>query len=205
MIPSRVMKRVLITGFLTALIGGVVFLLVKSSDPPPAQQPHSSNDTSANTLLPNKTSGQTSTTVNVAQSSKTLIANANFLDTSIPSGTSTSRPAPLTLISRPPDFTNLPPETVLENMRAVFRSYHSMFRENPIGTNPEITRALNGENPKQTRFLNEEDGLRVSGSGELVDSWGTAFFFHQLSGAEMEIRSAGPDRLMWTSDDLLIK
>ena len=80
-----------------------------------------------------------------------------------------------------------------------------MFGSNPVGTNPEITRTLSGENPRQVKFLKPESGLRVNSNGELVDPWGTAFFFHQLSGTEMEIRSAGPDRKMWTSDDLVTK
>ena len=45
----------------------------------------------------------------------------------------------------------------------------------------------------------------VNEKGELVDPWGTPYFFHQLSAMEMEIRSAGPDRIMWTEDDLVIK
>jgi hypothetical protein len=47
--------------------------------------------------------------------------------------------------------------------------------------------------------------LRINARGELVDYWGTPFFFHQLSGTEMEIRSAGPDRVMWTVDDLVTR
>ena len=80
-----------------------------------------------------------------------------------------------------------------------------MFGGNPVGTNPEITAALNGKNPKQVKFLQAEAGMRINGNGELVDPWGTPLFFHQLSGSETEIRSAGPDRKMWTSDDLLLK
>ena len=38
-------------------------------------------------------------------------------------------------------------------------------------------------------------------TGELVDDWDTPFFFHQLSGAETEVRSAGEDRKLWTFDD----
>jgi len=49
------------------------------------------------------------------------------------------------------------------------------------------------------------DGLRINAKGELVDYWGTPFFFHQLSGTQMEIHSAGPDRQMWTGDDIVIK
>ena len=79
-----------------------------------------------------------------------------------------------------------------------------MFGGNPVGTNPEITRALNGGNAKQVQFVHPEDGLRINEQGEMVDPWGTPFFFHQLSGKVMEIHSAGPDRKMWTADDLVI-
>jgi len=97
------------------------------------------------------------------------------------------------------------PETVLENTRSAIRNYGSMFGGNPVGTNPEITSALNGENPKEVKFLDPEKGMRINSQGELVDSWGTPFFFHQLSGTEMEIRSAGPDKKMWTADDLVMQ
>jgi hypothetical protein len=99
----------------------------------------------------------------------------------------------------------LTPITVLENMRGVFRQYSARFGGNPIGNNREITRALNGGNAGQVVFVNPDDGMRVNDRGELVDNWGTPFFFHQISGTVMEIHSAGPDRKMWTADDLVIK
>jgi hypothetical protein len=99
----------------------------------------------------------------------------------------------------------IPPETVLENTRTAVRNYGSMFGGNPVGTNPEITAALNGDNPREVKFLDPNNGMRINSRGELVDPWGTPLFFHQLSGAETEIRSAGPDKQMWTPDDLIIK
>ena len=96
---------------------------------------------------------------------------------------------------------NLPPLTVLDNARVVMHNYNSTFGENPVGTNPEITAALMGRNPKQVNFITPESGLRMNENGEMVDGYGTPFFFHQLSGKEMEIRSAGEDRKMWTFDD----
>ena len=48
------------------------------------------------------------------------------------------------------------PETVLENTRAAIRNYGSMFDGNPVGTNPEIAAALNGDNPKGVKFLDPE-------------------------------------------------
>jgi hypothetical protein len=74
-----------------------------------------------------------------------------------------------------------------------------------IAPTPAFTAALNGDNPKGVHFLNPEKGMRVNDRGELVDPWGTPFFFHQLSGTQTEIRSAGPDKQMWTADDLVIK
>jgi hypothetical protein len=99
----------------------------------------------------------------------------------------------------------LAPATVLENMRSLFRQYSSRFGGNPVGTNPEITATLTGNNPGHVVFLKPEDGMRLNERGELIDNWGTPYFFHQLSRTEMEIHSAGPDRKMWTSDDLVIR
>ena len=104
-----------------------------------------------------------------------------------------------------PEFTNIPPEIILGKVAHAIRDYASMFGGNPVGTNPEITAALNGQNPRQANFINPDEGMRINGNGELVDAWGTPYFFHQLSGTEMEIHSAGPDKKMWTSDDLVVK
>jgi hypothetical protein len=106
-------------------------------------------------------------------------------------------PAPL-------QVTNLEPKIVLENMRRAIHNFGSMFGGNPVGLNSEITARLNGGNPKHVNFINAEAGMRINANGELIDPWGTPYFFHQLSGTDMEIHSAGPDRIMWTTDDLVL-
>jgi hypothetical protein len=98
---------------------------------------------------------------------------------------------------------NIPPVIVLENISHAIRQYGEMFGGNPVGTNPEITGQLSGDNPKHINFIDPQAGMRVNAAGELVDAWGTPYFFHQLSGTDMEIHSAGPDKIMWTSDDLV--
>ena len=103
------------------------------------------------------------------------------------------------------EIPTLPPLTVLDNARMAMHNYHEAFGENPVGTNPEITAALLGTNPKQVNFLTAESGLRVNDQGEMLDAWGTPFFFHQVSGREMEIRSAGEDKKMWTFEDLVTR
>jgi hypothetical protein len=88
-------------------------------------------------------------------------------------------------------------------MARAIRQYGTMFGGNPVGTNPEITSELDGNNPKHIHFISAEQGMRVDANGELIDPWGTPYFFHQISGTDMEIHSAGPDRIMWTADDLV--
>ena len=140
----------------------------------------------------------------VAPPAKPTIPGPQALDNSASeaSGNRSETAAPLAPgIPHEPDFTNIPPEIVLQSVTHAIHDYASMFGGNPVGTNPEITAALNGQNPRQANFINPEAGMRTNGNGELVDAWGMPYFFHQLSGTEMEIRSAGPDRKMWTSDD----
>jgi hypothetical protein len=99
----------------------------------------------------------------------------------------------------------LPPETMLQNVQRAIHQYSEAFGGNPVGTNPEITSQLNGDNPKHMNFVTAEAGMSINAEGAMVDSWGTPLFFHQISASEMEIHSAGPDKLMWTSDDLVVK
>ncbi|MDB6154657.1 MAG: hypothetical protein JWL90_3110 [Chthoniobacteraceae bacterium] len=93
-------------------------------------------------------------------------------------------------------------DTDLEKVQMMFRDYRSALGENPVGTNAEITKTLTGDNLKQLQ-LSVPAGSQLNGNGEMIDRWGTPYFFHQLSAKQMEIRSAGPDRQMWTADDRL--
>ena len=69
-----------------------------------------------------------------------------------------------------------------------------------MGENSEITAALKGRNKLGFAFI-PVDCPAINRKGELCDRWGTPYFFHQLSGEQMEIRSAGPDRKLWTPGD----
>ena len=92
----------------------------------------------------------------------------------------------------------------LDKARHLITSYHTLMGQNPVGTNAEIMKALMGGNPHQAS-LGPLDGQQLNAKGELIDPWGTPYFFHQLSGDVMEIHSAGPDKIMGTSDDLVVK
>jgi hypothetical protein len=105
-------------------------------------------------------------------------------------------PAPLTAAAAAtPDV-----RTDLEEVLTAIRDFRSNLGGNPVGTNAEITKALLGDNLKQIR-IPVPTGSSLNANGELCDRWGTPYFFHQLSRDKMEVRSAGPDRQMWTSDD----
>jgi len=72
--------------------------------------------------------------------------------------------------------------------------------EVPLGSNGDFVDALRGKNPKKIKML--KDGLPfISGDGEFLDRFGTSLFFHVEGQDEVELRSAGPDRELWTDDD----
>ena len=90
----------------------------------------------------------------------------------------------------------------LNNVSLMVRNYRTLMGENPIGTNAEIMRAITGANPKGAK-LGPPEGQTLNSNGELIDRWGTPYFFHQLSSTRMEVWSAGPDRKIGTSDDII--
>lgn len=99
-----------------------------------------------------------------------------------------------------------PPEgmSAVESAGAMLRDYRTLFGQNPEGNNTDIMKSLMGGNAKGA-ILGPPPGMSVNAQGELVDQWGTPIFFHAMSANEMEIRSAGPDGVMWNGDDVVRK
>jgi hypothetical protein len=125
----------------------------------------------------------------------------------LPTATQSSSAAAATALAhatpvvRPPDEAAL---VELDQVNLMIRDYRTIAGENPVGTNAEIMAALMGDNPKHAK-LGPPEGVKLNEKNELIDRWGTPYFFHQLSRDHMEIRSAGPDKVMWTADDPVIK
>ena len=92
----------------------------------------------------------------------------------------------------------------VDKVSLMLRDYRTLAGENPVGTNAEIMTAVMGGNAKQAT-LGPPEGMQLNENGELIDRWGTPYFFHQISRDHMEIRSAGADRVLWTADDPVIK
>jgi hypothetical protein len=102
------------------------------------------------------------------------------------------------------DGLNSPDKDVHSDLRIInriFIAYRGAVRDgDPVGENVEITAVLKGKNRLGFAFV-PADCPALNAKGELCDRWGTPYFFHQISGEKMEIRSAGPDRRLWTADD----
>ncbi len=93
----------------------------------------------------------------------------------------------------------------LRLVSGIIETFRTNFLQsgNPVGTNAEITAALTGKNKFASAFLPPKHPA-INRAGELCDRWGTPFFFHAESATKMEIRSAGPDKKMWTDDDVVL-
>ena len=91
------------------------------------------------------------------------------------------------------------PEEAFGVISQILDHYRYAYQENPVGENAEITAKLLGENPKKIVFI-APDSVVLRGN-EMVDSWGSPYFFHALSALKMDVVSAGPDRELWTADD----
>ncbi|MEY4483204.1 MAG: hypothetical protein RL693_656 [Verrucomicrobiota bacterium] len=97
-----------------------------------------------------------------------------------------------------------PPEEDLTGMAHALDNFALLVKGDtpvPLGANEEIARALKGKNRVQMRFL-PETSPAFNPAGQIIDRWGTPLFFHANDRTRLDIRSAGPDRVMWTADDL---
>lgn len=96
------------------------------------------------------------------------------------------------------------PARDLEIIRDFITIYGRAVGANPVGENTDITAALTGAQYPGQKGQIFPRGHRAIRAGQLVDRWGTPFWFHPNSGSQMEIRSAGPDRQLFTPDDVVL-
>lgn len=89
----------------------------------------------------------------------------------------------------------------LETIQKLLEIYRKANGVNPTGFNFEIVDALRGDNPIRYAVI-PEDMPSLNADGELLDRWGTPYWFHPISGQVMDVRSAGPDQKLWTEDDI---
>lgn len=91
--------------------------------------------------------------------------------------------------------------TLMSHLMDNFMLLVKSATDRPMSANEDWANALRGNNPAHERFLPDQHSA-LNPAGQLVDRWQTPLFFHALGGHRFEIRSAGPDKKMWTDDDL---
>lgn len=91
----------------------------------------------------------------------------------------------------------------VEHVHQLLDQYVIIVKEGgyPTGFNYEVTNALLGKNSKKIALLSQSHP-RINLAGELIDQWGTPYFFHLESLTEVSVQSAGPDLEMHTEDDV---
>ena len=104
------------------------------------------------------------------------------------------------------DLLNSPATTVRADLRVVadlLDTFRTNFPRdgNPVGSNAEITAVLTGKNKLRLALIPPDHPAVSRTTGELLDRWGTPFFFHAESGTRMTLTSAGPDKKLHTPDD----
>jgi hypothetical protein len=96
------------------------------------------------------------------------------------------------------------PEDDLHAMANAFANLLLLLKSSSpfrLGANEEFAAALMGKNAAREVFLTAPHPA-LNAQGQIIDRWGTPLFFHVRDMARIDIRSAGPDRAMWTQDDL---
>ncbi len=90
---------------------------------------------------------------------------------------------------------------VLRGLLSQFTTTLRLAERPPLGDNADIAAALTGRNPRRVVFLPvSHPALR---DGLLRDREGTPYHFHARSSDLIDVRSAGPDRVLFTADDLV--
>jgi len=97
----------------------------------------------------------------------------------------------------------LPEQEAMDLINSLFASAGKFANDGDVPglTNVEMTNLLLGENKKSIAYL-PDDHPRINEFGQLTDSWGTAYEFHTVSSLRVEVTSAGPDRELFTDDDI---
>ena len=100
--------------------------------------------------------------------------------------------------------TNLPPENDLTLMSRLMENSLLLLKSaanRPLSANEDWADLFRGKNAAREEFIPSQH-IALNAEGKLIDRWNTPLFFHALGGGRYEIRSAGPDKKLWTSDDL---
>jgi Predicted exporters of the RND superfamily len=99
---------------------------------------------------------------------------------------------------------NLPAENDLTLMSRLMENSLLLLKSaanRPLSANEDWADLFRGKNAAREEFLPAQH-IALNAQGQLIDRWQRPLFFHALGGGRFEIRSAGPDGVMWTEDDI---
>jgi Na+-transporting methylmalonyl-CoA/oxaloacetate decarboxylase gamma subunit len=100
--------------------------------------------------------------------------------------------------------TNFPPENDLTLMSRLMENSLLLLKSaanRPLSANEDWADLFRGKNGAREEYL-PATHIALNAQGQLIDRWRSPLFFHALGGGRYEIRSAGPDKKLWTEDDL---
>lgn len=69
-----------------------------------------------------------------------------------------------------------------------------------MAVNEDVVYVLLGKNPYKQRLLTR-DHPAINANGQLIDRWDSPLFFHLEAADRLDVRSAGPDKRLFTEDD----
>ena len=102
-----------------------------------------------------------------------------------------------------------PEQSVHDDLETIHQTLQAFwtFLKNPdalsVRSNASIIKSLTGRNPEGIHFI-PADSVHINEKGELLDRWQTPLHFHPESLTRIDIRSAGPDRDLFTEDDVVL-
>lgn len=94
-----------------------------------------------------------------------------------------------------------PPERELEILQELLSLQQRGGGDTSLGDNSDITKALVGNAGNGVWLPRQSTRIK---DGQLLDRWGSPYWFHPNGPGQIEIRSAGPDRELFTSDDIIL-
>jgi hypothetical protein len=111
--------------------------------------------------------------------------------------------SPLAARLHAPDGTAADDLVVLHEIIGQFITSVKEPYRRPIGLNEDLAAALRGENPQRLVFI-PAGHPAFNAAGQIIDRWGTPLFVHPRAADALDLRSAGPDRRLFTDDDVVI-
>jgi len=99
------------------------------------------------------------------------------------------------------------PQRDLEILREMLGGFATSLKVGnlpPMGDNEDVTAALTGHNRLKLVVIPRAHPS-IDSKGRLLDRWGTPYFFHARGAELFDLRSAGPDRQLFTADDITLE